>query len=85
MAVVSGIVRMVSRSVLPLLYTGRVDDIQLTMTIHIVFSIQDWTFDDSGLMRKRMMSGNDVRITEDARWFKEGVDIESVVIGEEHL
>lgn len=30
------------------------------------------------------MSGNDVRINQDARWFKEGVDVNSVSIGEEH-
>ncbi len=36
-------------------------------------------------MRKRMMSGNDVPITPGDRWFKEGVDIESVEIGEAHL
>ncbi|KAJ7574338.1 hypothetical protein C8J56DRAFT_979409 [Mycena floridula] len=49
------------------------------------YGLEDWTFEDSGLMRKRMMSGNDVAISEDERWFKEGVDIESVEIGEAHL
>jgi hypothetical protein len=48
-------------------------------------SIQDWTFDVSGLMRKRMMSGNDLPISNNDRWFKPGVDIESVEITEEHL
>jgi hypothetical protein len=35
-------------------------------------------------MRKRQMSGNDVRITEEERWFKDGVDVDSVSIGEKH-
>ncbi|KAM0524190.1 hypothetical protein D7B24_005071 [Verticillium nonalfalfae] len=48
------------------------------------YGLEDWTFADNGLMRKRQMSGNDVRINEDARWFREGVDVNSVSIGEEH-
>lgn len=31
------------------------------------------------------MSGNDVPITVEQRWFTEGVDPDSVEIGEEHL
>jgi uncharacterized protein len=46
---------------------------------------QDWTFAPNGLMRKRMMSGNDVKISEDERWFKDGVDVDSVDISEKHL
>ncbi|KAK0448341.1 uncharacterized protein EV420DRAFT_1622296 [Desarmillaria tabescens] len=49
------------------------------------YGLEDWTFDESGLMRKRMMSSNDMPITAEDRWFKEGVDIESVEIGEAHL
>lgn len=30
------------------------------------------------------MSGNDVRIEEEDRWFKDGVDVESVEISERH-
>jgi hypothetical protein len=33
---------------------------------------------------RRMMSGNDVEIVEEERWFKDGVDVDSVEIGEEH-
>ena len=47
--------------------------------------IKDWTFDESGLMRKRMMSGNDVAINAGERWFKVGADLEAVAITEEHL
>lgn len=36
-------------------------------------------------MKKRMSSINDVRIEEVARWFKEGVDVEDVKIGERDL
>ena len=30
------------------------------------------------------MSGNDVKIADVERWFKEGVDVNSVDIGEKH-
>lgn len=50
------------------------------------YGLEDWTFAADGRMRKRMMSGNDVEIEggEAGRWFGEGVDVEAVVIGEEH-
>ncbi|KAK0282253.1 hypothetical protein LTR91_011874 [Friedmanniomyces endolithicus] len=50
------------------------------------YGLEDWTYDDEdgGKMRKRQMSGNDVEIAEGQRWFKEGVDVDSVEIGEEH-
>ncbi|KAK1833181.1 hypothetical protein QBC39DRAFT_347069 [Podospora conica] len=48
------------------------------------YGLEDWTFDERGLMRKRMMSGNDVRIGEGERWFREGVEVDDVKIGEEH-
>ena len=32
-------------------------------------------------MEKRMMSGNDVVIGEEGRWFKKGVDVDSVALG----
>lgn len=31
-----------------------------------------------------MMSANDVAITEEERWFKDGVDVDSVEISEKH-
>ncbi|KAF7308177.1 DUF1348-domain-containing protein [Mycena chlorophos] len=49
------------------------------------YGLEDWTFDPSGLMHKRQMSGNDLAISAEERWFKEGVDIESVDISEAHL
>ncbi|MCJ1319580.1 hypothetical protein MMC15_004916 [Xylographa vitiligo] len=48
------------------------------------YGLEDWTFDADGKMRKRMMSGNDVEIAEGERWFREGMDVDSVKIGEEH-
>ncbi|KAM7205361.1 hypothetical protein V8F33_001192 [Rhypophila sp. PSN 637] len=48
------------------------------------YGLEDWTFADNGLMRKRQMSGNDVRISEEDRWFKDGVDVNAVDIGEKH-
>lgn len=35
-------------------------------------------------MRKRQMSGNDVKIGDTERWFKEGIDVNEVAISEEH-
>ncbi|KAF7335725.1 DUF1348-domain-containing protein [Mycena venus] len=49
------------------------------------YGLEDWTYDPSGLMRKRMMSGNDFPISPEERWFKDGVDVDSVVITERHL
>ncbi|KAF9062295.1 hypothetical protein BDP27DRAFT_1428074 [Rhodocollybia butyracea] len=48
---------------------------------------KDWTFDrETGLMRKRMMSANDVRITENERWFTKGPEhVDEVEISERHL
>ena len=48
------------------------------------YGLEDWTFDKEGKMRKRMMSGNDVEIGEEERWFREEVDVEEAAIGEEH-
>jgi nuclear transport factor 2 (NTF2) superfamily protein len=48
------------------------------------YGLGDWTFAKDGRMEKRMMSGNDVKIAENERWFKDGVDVESVDIGERH-
>ncbi|TKA81866.1 hypothetical protein B0A55_01582 [Friedmanniomyces simplex] len=50
------------------------------------YGLEDWTYadEDGGKMRKRQMSGNDVEIGEEGRWFGEGVDVNAVEIGEEH-
>lgn len=48
------------------------------------YGLEDWTFDQQGKMRKRMMSGNDVVIGEERRWFRDGVDVDEVEIGEIH-
>ncbi|KID79633.1 uncharacterized protein G6M90_00g017590 [Metarhizium brunneum] len=48
------------------------------------YGLEDWTFADNGLMRKRQMSGNDVKIAEEERWYKDGVDVNSVEISERH-
>ncbi|KAL8413665.1 hypothetical protein RB594_005069 [Gaeumannomyces avenae] len=48
------------------------------------YGLEDWTFADSGLMRKRQMSGNDVKIADEERWFKDGVDVNTVDISEKH-
>ncbi len=46
------------------------------------YGIEHWTFDPDGRMRKRQMSGNDVEITQDQRWFTEGIDVDEVQIGD---
>ncbi|KAH8673252.1 hypothetical protein BGZ61DRAFT_427966 [Ilyonectria robusta] len=48
------------------------------------YGLEDWTFAENGLMRKRQMSGNDVKIGDTERWFKEGIDVNEVAISEEH-
>ena len=48
------------------------------------YGLEDWTFAEDGKMRKRQMSGNDVEITEEQRWFKDVGDVDTVEIGEEH-
>ncbi|THX95693.1 DUF1348-domain-containing protein [Aureobasidium pullulans] len=48
------------------------------------YGLEDWTFAEDGKMRKRQMSGNNIEISEAERWFKEGVDVNSVDISEAH-
>jgi len=48
------------------------------------YGLEDWTFADNGLMRKRMMSGNDVKIADAERWFAGDVDVNAVPISETH-
>ena len=50
------------------------------------YGLEDWTYDPNGdgKMRKRQMSGNDVEIGEDERWFKDGADVNTVDISEKH-
>ncbi|KAI2610452.1 DUF1348-domain-containing protein [Hypoxylon sp. NC1633] len=48
------------------------------------YGLEDWTFAEDGLMRKRQMSGNDVKITHEERWYKNGVDVNTVPISEKH-
>ncbi|KAI9663266.1 MAG: hypothetical protein M1821_008314 [Bathelium mastoideum] len=48
------------------------------------YGLEDWTYNEQGIMRKRQMSGNDVEIGEDGRWYQDGADVEDVQIGEEH-
>lgn len=48
------------------------------------YGLEDWTFADDGRMRKRQMSGNDVKIADNERWFANGVDVNTVEISEKH-
>jgi len=42
----------------------------------------DRTFASDGLMQKRQMSGNEIAIKEEERWFQDGVDVDDVEISE---
>ncbi|GAA5954673.1 hypothetical protein JCM3765_003851 [Sporobolomyces pararoseus] len=46
------------------------------------YGLEHWTFASDGLMQKRHMSGNEISIGEEDRWFKEGVDVDEVEIAE---
>jgi len=48
------------------------------------YGLEDWTFAEDGRMRKRQMSGNDVKIADAERWFANGVDVNTVDISEKH-
>ena len=48
------------------------------------YGLEDWTFAEDGRMRKRQMSGNDLEISAEERWFKDGVDVNAVDITEKH-
>ena len=49
------------------------------------YGLEHWTFNAEGVMEKRMMSGNEIEIGEEERWFKDGVDVDSVVLPEGHF
>ncbi|KAF7587469.1 hypothetical protein BBP40_007190 [Aspergillus hancockii] len=64
-------------------------DIEDGMRWKRCYGLEDWTFDrETGKMRKRMMSGNDMLLgpngNGEERWFVDGVDVEDVAISEEH-
>ncbi|ORY69451.1 hypothetical protein BCR35DRAFT_308041 [Leucosporidium creatinivorum] len=44
------------------------------------YGLEHWNFDAEGLMSKRHCSANEISIKEEDRWFKEGVDPDSIVI-----
>jgi nuclear transport factor 2 (NTF2) superfamily protein len=48
------------------------------------YGLEDWTFADNGKMRKRQMSGNNVKISDEKRWFKDNVDVNKVEISEKY-
>ena len=50
-------------------------------------STEDWTFNSDGLMRKRQMSGNNIKIAEHERFFRDEMtdeDVDKVNITEKH-
>ncbi|KAE8311640.1 hypothetical protein BDV41DRAFT_541606 [Aspergillus transmontanensis] len=64
-------------------------DVEDEMRWKRCYGLEDWTFDqETGKMRKRMMSGNDLVLGSngngEGRWFVDGVDVEDVAISKEH-
>ena len=54
--------------------------------LNALFS-EDWTFDADGLMVKRQMCGNNIKIEEDERFFREDMseeEVDNVFISERH-
>ncbi|ODQ49705.1 DUF1348-domain-containing protein [Saitoella complicata NRRL Y-17804] len=48
------------------------------------YGLEHWTFAEDGKMKNRMMSVNDVKISEGERWFEGDADVNSVTIPEGH-
>ncbi|KAJ8509507.1 hypothetical protein ONZ45_g8334 [Pleurotus djamor] len=51
------------------------------------YGLEDWTFEADGLMSKRQMSGNNVKITEEERFYTEDMseeDLDKVHISDKH-
>lgn len=51
------------------------------------YGLEDWTFAPDGKMKKRQMSGNEVSISKQQRWFADGItteEIDALVLGDEH-
>ncbi|CAI2173780.1 1526_t:CDS:2, partial [Funneliformis geosporum] len=53
---------------------------QASMLWFRAYGIEHWTFDKEGIMQLRQMSANDIHITEEERWFKDGVDVDDVEV-----
>jgi len=73
--------------VVPLLWTRYVPKSMIYGAEIINPTIEDWTYAPDGRMRKRQMSGNDMRISEAERWFVDGAtddDVDKVDITEKH-
>lgn len=53
----------------------------------IRLAAEDWTFRADGKMEKRQMSGNEIKISEEERWFKDGMtdeEVDALAIGPQH-
>ena len=46
------------------------------------YGIEHWTFNSEGKMEKRMMSGNDITISEECRWFQRDVHVDDVTLND---
>lgn len=71
----------------PVLRTGYVANVFAVLRRVDYGLLEDWTFAPDGRMRKRQMSGNEIQVAEEDRWFKDDFtteDVDKVPIGEEH-
>ncbi|KAL5476954.1 hypothetical protein ACEPAI_3140 [Sanghuangporus weigelae] len=51
------------------------------------YGLEDWTFNENGIMTKRQMSGNNVKIAEHERFFSDNMtdeEVDKVFISEKH-
>lgn len=48
------------------------------------YGLDAWTFAPDGRIYKRQTSGNDKVITDDERWFDDGIDVNHVIIPDAH-
>jgi len=44
------------------------------------YGLEDWSFASDGRMAKRQMSGNEIEIGVEERWFVDGVDVDDETV-----
>ncbi|RUS18277.1 hypothetical protein BC937DRAFT_88967 [Endogone sp. FLAS-F59071] len=54
-----------------------------TISVVATYGLEHWTFDKDGIMEHRQMSANNISITDEQRWFKDGVDVNEAEIVDE--
>ncbi|WVN88793.1 uncharacterized protein L203_104006 [Cryptococcus depauperatus CBS 7841] len=49
------------------------------------YGIEHWVFANDGRMKSRQMSGNTIKISQNERWFKDGVDVNMGQVPKGHI